>query len=62
MLYGANVVIFEGIMSFFSKDIRNVSEISEIIEIHLFIFEISKDSRYENICRYRCRYSSCTST
>jgi uridine kinase len=27
MLYGANVVIFEGILAFFNKEIRDVSNV-----------------------------------
>jgi len=37
MLYGANVVIFEGIMSFVSSDIRDVRE-REIFFLIILIY------------------------
>jgi hypothetical protein len=41
MLYGANVVIFEGILSLVSKDIRDVSRAFYLImEINLFVFDV----------------------
>jgi len=56
-MYGANVLIFEGILSFTSKELRDVSTCQHVYLSCAYLLSHTTVDGYENICGHRLRHS-----